>query len=56
MFLLQEYIAEYCHVGSSCDGVRVNCLLCMEATAKIQKVSASVKNLSSKMRHILMCA
>jgi hypothetical protein len=43
MFLLQEYIAEYCHVGSSCDGLRVNCLLRMDAIVKIHKASASGK-------------
>jgi len=43
MFLLQEYMAEYCHVGSSCDGLRVNCLLCVEATVAIHKDSARGK-------------
>ena len=43
MFLLQENIAEYYHVGSSSAGIRVNCRLCMEATVKIQKASARGK-------------
>jgi hypothetical protein len=55
MFLLQEYTAKYGHVGSSHDGLWMDCLLCMEATVKIQQASASGKIFPLRGAHINRC-